>query len=128
MKKFLTASLLGVGIMTLGNLGYAQNMPSNSEKSTSGIDNKGSPQRVTGEVTAVDTKSGKLSIKTAKQELELKVQGGTTKKSLDSIKVGDRVSVFYREQGADMVADSITKASKSWDSSNPASQSKKPNS
>lgn len=142
MKKLMAVSLFGVGMLVLSGLSYAQGMPSSSDKSESGIQGKGrsmdkgvsreneikdssmEQKRASGEVTAVDAKAGKLSVKTNTKELDLKVQGGSTKKSLDSIKVGDKVTVAYREQGANLVADSVRKSGTSSDSASSGMKSR----
>jgi hypothetical protein len=58
-------------------------------------------------------------VKTATDELNLEVQD-SAKKSLSSIKVGDKVDVGYQDKGGMLVANSINKSSKA--SSSPAAR------
>ena len=110
-RKTATSLLVGAGMLALsGAAGYAQIKPSAPGKMEQGIDTRSTAKQASGEVTAVDAKTGKLSVKTTDQDLDLKVQGGLTKKSLESIKVGDKVTVSYREQGANLIADSVHKS------------------
>ncbi len=128
MKKTINAafSLAGAGLLALSaGAGYAQTKPSTPGKMEHGIDSKETAKQASGEVTAIDAKTGKLKVKTADRELDLKVQGGMTKKSLDSIKVGDQVMISYREQGANLVADSVHKSAASADRAGSPSKAKR---
>lgn len=69
-----------------------------------------SAKRTIGEVTSVDAKTGKLAVKTAEQDLSLNVEASGAKQSLESIKIGDNVTVTYRDQGGILVADAVTKS------------------
>jgi hypothetical protein len=61
-------------------------------------------------VTFIEAKAGKLAVKTAGEELILNVQASAAKKVLESIKVGDKVNVSYRNQGGILVADAVSKS------------------
>ncbi len=109
-NKIMTSCLVGVGMLAVTASGYGQNMPANPSKPESGAESKASEKRAMGEVTSVDAKTGKLAVKTAEQDLSLNVTASATKKSLESIKVGDKVSVSYRDQGGMLVASSVNKS------------------
>jgi len=82
-QKLAASLVVGVGMVALSSAGgYAQ-----SESSVPGITEHGSDSQTTvkqasGEVTALDAKSGKLSVKTADQELDLKVQAARPRSRL----------------------------------------------
>jgi Cu/Ag efflux protein CusF len=97
----------------VAGLSFAQGVPKSSERPGAGVESTASPKRALGEVTSIDAKAGKLIVKAGSQELNLNVQGSTAKKSLESIKVGDKVNVTYRDQGTMLVADSVSKATSS---------------
>jgi hypothetical protein len=109
-KKVITSGLIGVGMLAATGLSFGQNMPAQPTKPDAGVENKASEKRAIGEVTSVDAKTGKLAVKTAEQDLTLNVQASGTKKALESIKVGDKVNVSYRDQGGILVANSISKS------------------
>ena len=109
-KKVITSGLIGVGMLAATGLSFGQNMPAQPTKPDAGVENKASEKRAIGEVTSVDAKTGKLAVKTAEQDLSLNVEASATKKSLESIKVGDKVNVSYRDQGGVLVASSVNKS------------------
>jgi Cu/Ag efflux protein CusF len=112
-KKIVASCVAGIGMLAVAGLSFAQGVPKSSERSGAGVESKASPKRALGEVTSIDAKAGKLIVKAGSQELNLNVQGSTAKKSLESIKVGDKVNVTYRDQGTMLVADSVSKATSS---------------
>ena len=109
-NKVITSGLIGVGMLAVTGMSFAQNMPTQPTKPEAGVESKASEKRAIGEVTSVDAKTGKLAVKTAEQDLSLNVQASATKKALESIKVGDKVSVSYRDQGGILVASSVSKS------------------
>jgi Cu/Ag efflux protein CusF len=112
-KKIVASCVAGIGMLAVAGLSFAQGVPKSSERPGAGVENTASPKRAVGEVTSIDAKAGKLIVKAGSQELNLNVQGSTAKKSLESIKVGDKVNVTYRDQGTMLVADSVSKATSS---------------
>jgi len=89
----MTSSLVGVGMLALAGMSFAETMPAKPSNPESGVESKASPKHATGEVTFIEAKAGKLAVKTAEQELSLNVQASATRKALESIKVGDKVNV-----------------------------------
>ena len=112
-KQILTSMALGAGILAFAVAGQSQTTPSSPGKSDAPMareSKSGATKKASGEVTSVDAKTGKVSVKTSTQELDLEVQG-SAKNKLSDIKVGDKVNVSYQDKGGMMVANSISKAS-----------------
>jgi Cu/Ag efflux protein CusF len=114
-NKVMTSCLVGIGMLALTGVSFAQSTPPKPDeakpsKPETGMESKASEKRATGDVTSIDAKAGKLAVKTADQDLSLNVEASAAKKSLESIKVGDKVSVSYRDQGGTMVASSVSKS------------------
>ena len=107
-------------MLALTGMSFAQTTPSMPDigsdskakpaKPETGMDSKASEKKATGDVTSVDAKAGKLAVKTADQDLSLNVDASAAKKSLESIKVGDKVNVSYRDQGGILMASSVNKS------------------
>jgi Cu/Ag efflux protein CusF len=120
-NKIITSCLVGVGMLALTGMSFAQTTPAKPDigsdskakpaKPETGMDSKASEKKATGDVTSVDAKAGKLAVKTADQDLSLNVDASAAKKSLESIKVGDKVNVSYRDQGGILTASSVSKSS-----------------
>ena len=108
--KVMTSCLVGVGMLAVAGMSFTETMPAKPSSPESGVGNKASPKRATGEVTFIEAKAGKLAVKTAEQDLSLNVEASATKKALESIKVGDKVNVSYRDQGGILVADAVSKS------------------
>jgi len=110
-NKVVTSCLVGVGMLAVSAMSFAQeDKPAKPAKPDTGMESKASAKRAIGKVTSVDIKTGKLAVKTAEQDLSLNVQASAAKESLESIKIGDNVSVTYRDQGGMLVADAVTKS------------------
>ena len=63
---------------------------------------------LTGKVTSVDAKMGKLTVKTKDKEVNMTTDSKTTKAALEKLKVGDTAKVF--ERGGTVIAASPVKA------------------
>ncbi|HXF77097.1 MAG TPA: hypothetical protein VNN13_13440 [Methylomirabilota bacterium] len=114
MTKRLLASTVGVGVLAFAVAGYSQTTPPSLDKQDAPAvkeGKSGATKRASGEVTSVDAKSGKLSVKTSTEDLNHEVQGSVAKRHLSDIKVGDKVNVTYQEKGGTLVANSINKSS-----------------
>jgi hypothetical protein len=123
-NKIKTSCLIGVGLLAATGMSFAQSMPTKPSNPAQGMSNPGSgmsdpapnrergasAKRAIGEVISVNAKTGKLAVKTAEQDLNLNVSANAAKKELESIKVGDKVSISYRDQGGILVADSVSKS------------------
>ena len=112
-KKLISGFVAGVGMFAVAAVGQAQDRPSSAPgKAAAPMESKsGAAKKASGEVTSVDSKTGKLMVKTATQELNL--DASAAKKSLANIKVGDKVNVSYQDKGGMLVANSVSKASRS---------------
>jgi len=62
---------------------------------------------LTGKVTSVDAKAGKLAVKTKDKEIKLTTDSKTTRAALEKLKVGDTARVF--EKGGKVIAASPVK-------------------
>ena len=63
---------------------------------------------LTGKVTSVDAKAGKLTVKTKDKEVNMTTDSKSTKAALEKLKVGDTAKVF--ERGGTVIAASPVKA------------------
>jgi hypothetical protein len=63
---------------------------------------------LTGKVTSVDAKAGKLTVKTKDKEVNLTTDSKSTKAALEKLKVGEMAKVF--ERGGTVIAVSPVKA------------------
>ena len=63
---------------------------------------------LTGKVTSVDAKAGKLTVKLKDKEINLTTDSKSTKAALEKLKVGDTAKVF--EKGGRVIAVSPVKA------------------
>jgi len=63
---------------------------------------------LTGRVTSVDAKAGKLTVKTKDKEVNMTTDSKSTKAALEKLKVGDTAKVF--ERGGTVIAASPVKA------------------
>jgi hypothetical protein len=63
---------------------------------------------LTGKVTSVDAKAGKLTVKTKDKEVNLTTDSKSTKAALEKLKVGEMAKVF--ERGGTVIAASPVKA------------------
>jgi len=97
-------------MLAMAGVSFAETMPAKPSNPQLGVESKTSPKQATGEVTFIEAKAGKLAVKTAEQDLSLNVQASAIKKALESIKVGDKVNVSYRDQGGILVADAVSKS------------------
>lgn len=62
---------------------------------------------LTGKVTSVDARAGKLTVKTKDKEVNMTTESKTTKAALEKLKVGDTAKVF--ERGGTVIAASPVK-------------------
>ena len=68
-----------------------------------------------GEVTAVDAKSGSLTVKAKDKDLKLMAESKSAKNALEKVKPGDMVKVTYTDKDGKMVATSVKAESKTMD-------------
>jgi Cu/Ag efflux protein CusF len=109
-NKVVTAIVAGLTMAGMSSVGFTQAIPAQPERPGAGVESTASAKRAQGEVTSVDAKAGKLAVRTDDRELNLNVQASAAKKSLESIKIGDKVNVSYRDQSGILIADAVSKA------------------
>ena len=78
------------------------------EKKTEMKSEKAQATILTGKVTSVDAKAGKLTVKTKDKEINMTTDSKSTKAALEKLKVGDTAKVF--ERGGTVIAASPVKA------------------
>ena len=116
MKKMIQVSLIGLNSLGLGGISFGQAKPSTpassaapaTEKKTGMKSEKAQATVLTGQITSVDAKAGKLTVKTKDKEVNLTTDSKTTKAALEKLKVGDTAKVF--ERGGTVIAASPAKA------------------
>jgi Cu/Ag efflux protein CusF len=111
--KVLVAALI---TLACNGVSFAQAKPATPatpaapamEKKTEMKSEKAQATVLTGQVTSVDAKAGKLTVKTKDKEVDLTTDSKTTKAALEKLKVGDTAKVF--ERGGTVIAASPVKA------------------
>lgn len=78
------------------------------EKKTETKSERAQATVLTGKVTSVDAKAGKLTVKTKDREINLTTDSKSTKSALEKLKVGDTAKIF--ERGGEVIAASPVKA------------------
>jgi hypothetical protein len=111
--KFLVAAS---GVLVFTSVGSAQGKPPTPagspaptmEKKTETKSEQAQATVLTGKVTSVEPKAGKLTIKTKDREIKLTTDSKATKSALEKLKVGDTAKIF--EKGGKVIAASPVKA------------------
>ena len=110
--------------LALNGLSFAQAKPATptppaapaTEKKTEMKSEQAQATVLTGKVTAVDAKVGKLTVKTKDKEVNLTTDSKSTKAALEKLKVGDTAKVFERDgtviAASPVKGESKTKAAK----------------
>ena len=102
--------------LALNGLSFAQAKPATPatpaaptmEKKAEMKSEKAQATVLTGKVTSVDAKAGKLTFKTKDKEINMTTDSQSTKAALEKLKVGDMAKVF--EKGGKVIAASPVKA------------------
>jgi len=124
VKNMLRVLVIALTTMAFGGLSFAQ-MEKKAEKATEKAADKSMEKtkdkamdkkeakaekpkttRITGEVTAVDTKAGTLTVKGKDKDVNLTADS-KAKDALGKVKVGDRVKVSYSDKDGKLIASSI---------------------
>jgi Cu/Ag efflux protein CusF len=112
-----TIKLLVVALISLAcnGVSFAQAKPATPATPAPPMENKTEMKSekaqatvLTGRVTSVDAKAGKLTVKTKDKEINMTTDSKTTKAALEKLKVGDTAKVF--ERGGTVIAASPVKA------------------
>ena len=101
MKNTTTVVMAALVGMAIGTAGFAQERPVSPSTPSPQTGKGAEPAKaqatvITGTVTLVDAKTGKLTIKTKDKEIKLTTESQSTKSALAKLKVGDTARVFER--------------------------------
>src|SRR4051812_4413841 len=115
MKNTLKFLAITLTLLTFGGVSIAQDkktdsMQKSSDKAMdqkSDMKAKSKATTATGEVTSVDSKSGKLTVKANDKDLDLTADSKSAKNALEKVKVGDTVRVTYSDKDGKMVATKV---------------------
>jgi hypothetical protein len=117
MQNIIKVLVIASASLTFNGVSFAQAKPATpttppaapaTEKKTEMKSEKAQATVLTGKVTSVDAKTGKLTVKTKDKEVNLTTDSKTTKAALEKLKVGDTAKVF--ERGGTVIAASPVKA------------------
>ena len=116
MKSIVTVLIVYWTSLAFTGFSFAQAKPvapatpaaPTMEKKTEMKSERAQATVLTGKVTSVDAKAGKLTVKTKDKEVNLTTDSKTTKAALEKLKVGDMAKVF--ERGGTVIAASPVKA------------------
>ena len=124
MKNTIKVLVIVLTNLAFNGVGFAQAKPATPatpaapamEKKTEMKSEKAQATVLTGQVTSVDAKAGKLTVKTKDKEINLTTDSKTTKAALEKLKVGDTAKVFEKDgkviAASPVKAESMTKAAK----------------
>jgi Cu/Ag efflux protein CusF len=116
MKNIIKALVLASVSLAFNGLSFAQAKPATPatpaapamEKKAEMKSERAQATILTGKVTSVDAKAGKLTVKTKDKEVNMTTDSKSTKAALEKLKVGDTAKVF--ERGGTVIAASPAKA------------------
>jgi Cu/Ag efflux protein CusF len=113
MKNIIKVLLIASISLAFTGVSFAQAKPATpaapaQEEKTKTKAEKAQATILTGKVTSVDSKAGKLTVKTKDKEINLTTDSKSTKAALEKLKVGDTAKVF--ERGGTVIAASPVKA------------------
>ena len=116
MKNMIKVLVIALTSLVFNGVSFAQAKPPSPatpsaptmEKKTEMKSEKAQATVLTGKVTSVDAKTGKLRLKTKDKEVNLTTDSKSTKAALEKLKVGDTAKVF--ERGGTVIAASPVKA------------------
>ena len=116
MKNTIKVLVVAWTSLVFNGVSFAQTKPATPtppaapamEKKTDMKSEKAQATVLTGKVTSVDAKAGKLTVKTKDKEINMTTDSKTTKAALEKLKVGDTAKVF--ERGGTVIAASPVKA------------------
>ena len=116
MKSMITFLLVALASLAFNDVSFAQAKPTTpaapgapaTEKKPEMNSENAQATVLTGKVTSVDAKAGKLTVKTKDKEVNMTTDSKSAKAALEKLKVGDTAKVF--ERGGTVVAASPVKA------------------
>ena len=116
MKNMITLLVVALASVGFSDVSFAQPKPATpatpstpaTERKSEMKSERGEATVLTGKVTSVDAKAGKLTVKTKDKEVNMTTDSKSTKDALEKLKVGDTAKVF--ERGGTVIAASPVKA------------------
>ena len=116
MKNMITLLVVSLASLAFNDVSFAQAKPATpATPSTPAAERKSEIKSeraeatvLTGKVTSVDAKAGKLTVKTKDKEVNMTTDSKSTKAALEKLKVGDTAKIF--ERGGTVIAASPVKA------------------
>ena len=124
MKNTIKVLVVALASLAFNGVSFAQAKPATPappaapamEKKTELKSEKAQATVLTGQVTSVDAKAGKLTVKTKDKEINLSTDSKSTRAALEKLKVGDMAKVFEKDgkviAASPVKAESKTKAAK----------------
>jgi len=116
MKRALHILLMPIIVFGVSAVGFAADAPAAKESVTAPAKKTGAqstkktkkttPRKFTGNISALDTKTGAVSVKGSTDEKNFMTEDAT-KDALERLTVGDRVRVVYSEKDGKTVATSV---------------------
>ena len=115
MKNMIKVLVIALTGLAFNAVSFAQAKPATPSPAAPTMDQKTETKSeqaqatvLTGKVTSVDAKAGKLRVKLKDKEVNLTTDSKTTKAALEKLKVGDTARVFAK--GGKVIAASPVKA------------------
>ena len=119
MKNVIALLVVALASLASNDISFAQTKPATpatpatpgapaTETKTEMKAERAQATVLTGKVTSVDAKAGKLTVKTKDKEVNMTTDSKSTKAALENLKVGDTAKVF--ERGGTVIAASPVKA------------------
>jgi Cu/Ag efflux protein CusF len=124
VKNTIKVLVVALTSLAFSGVSFAQAKPATPaapaapamEKKTELKSEKAQATVLTGQVTSVDAKAGKLTVKTKDKEINLSTDSKSTRAALEKLKVGDMAKVFEKDgkviAASPVKAESKTKAAK----------------
>jgi len=124
VKNTIKVLVVALTSLAFSGVSFAQAKPATPaapaapamEKKTELKSEKAQATVLTGQVTSVDAKVGKLTVKTKDKEINLSTDSKSTRAALEKLKVGDTAKVFEKDgkviAASPVKAESKTKAAK----------------
>ena len=116
MKNMITLLVVALATLAFNDVSFAQAKPAMpatpptpaAERKSEIKSERAEATVLTGKVTSVDAKTGKLTVKTKDKEVNMTTDSKSTKAALEKLKVGDTAKAF--ERGGTVIAASPVKA------------------
>jgi Cu/Ag efflux protein CusF len=116
VKNVIKALIVGLTTLAFNGVSFTQTKPAMlpppgappTEKKTEMKSENAQATILTGKVTSVDAKAGKVTVKLKDREINLTTDSKSTRAALEKLKMGDTARIF--ERGGTVIAASPVKA------------------